>query len=83
MNCVTSGDIDVTGDTGLSINNWNGREIKTNKNSKKITVKPVYSNHPLDPDFVTVVDWWSLFKGTFMLQIKIGTMYKEVFAVGM
>ncbi len=33
-----------------------------------ITVKPVYNNHPWDPKFVAVVDWWSLFRGSFMIQ---------------
>ena len=31
------------------------------------TVKPVYNDHPRDPKVVTVVDRWSLFRGSFML----------------
>ncbi len=30
-------------------------------------VKPVYNDHPRDPNFVAVVDRWSLFRGRFML----------------
>jgi len=36
------------------------------------SVKPVYNDHPRDPKFVTVVDRWSLFRGSFM-KIEIGT----------
>ncbi len=32
------------------------------------TVKPVYNDHSRDPEFMAVVDRWSLFKGNFMLQ---------------
>jgi len=32
------------------------------------TVKPVYNDHPRDPKFVAVVDRWSLFRGSFVLQ---------------
>ena len=36
------------------------------------TVKPVYNDHPQDPNFVAVVDRWSLFRGNFMLwQVKM------------
>jgi len=31
------------------------------------TVKLVYNDHPRDPEFVAVVDRWSLFRGSFML----------------
>ena len=31
------------------------------------TVKPVYNDHTWNPKIVTVVDKWSLFRGTFML----------------
>ena len=34
----------------------------------RCTVKLVHSNHPRDPKLVTVVDKWSLFRGSFMLQ---------------
>ena len=32
------------------------------------TVKPEYNDHPRDPKFEAVVDRWSLFRGSFMLQ---------------
>ncbi len=37
------------------------------------TLKPVYNDHLWDPKFVAIVDRWSLFRGTFMLQkLKLG-----------
>ena len=47
------------------------------------TVKPVYNDHPRDPKVVTVVDRWSLFRGSFMLwKLKMvpqsGGRYSEV-----
>jgi hypothetical protein len=36
--------------------------------NEKSTAKPVYNDHPRDPKFVAVVDMWSLFRGSFMLQ---------------
>ena len=36
-------------------------------------VKPVYNDHPRDPEFVAVVDRWPLFRGSFMLcKLKLG-----------
>ncbi len=32
-------------------------------NEVKDTVKPVYNDHPWDPNTVAVVDRWSLFRG--------------------
>ncbi len=32
--------------------------------------KPVYNAHPRDPKIVAVVDMWSLFRGTFMLETR-------------
>jgi len=37
------------------------------RRNKWHTVKLVYNDHPWDPKFVAVVDWWSLFRGSFML----------------
>ncbi len=34
---------------------------------EKSTVKLVYNDHPRAPEFVVVVDRWSLFQGNFML----------------
>ncbi len=36
---------------------------------KKLNVqfKPVYNDHPQDPEFVAVVDGWSLFRSNFMI----------------
>jgi len=31
------------------------------------TVKLVYNDHPRDPEFLAVVDRWSLFRGNLML----------------
>jgi len=31
------------------------------------TVKLVYNDHPRDPEFLAVVDRWSLFRGNFIL----------------
>jgi hypothetical protein len=31
------------------------------------TVKPVYNDHPWDPEFMAIVDRWSLFRGTLIL----------------
>ena len=50
------------------------------------TVKHVYNDHPWDPKFVAVVDRWSLFRGTFMLQkFKMGPQnggrYRQVVAI--
>ncbi len=33
----------------------------------KSTVELVYNDHPRDPKIVTVVDRWSLFRGSFVL----------------
>jgi len=51
---------------------FGGTPIYMKKNPFKFliflhTVKPVYNGHPRDPNIVTVVDRWSLFRGTFML----------------
>ena len=35
--------------------------------SNACTVKPVYNDHPRDPEFVAVVERWSLFNGSFIL----------------
>jgi len=47
------------------------------------TVKPVYNDHPRDPEFVVVVDRWPLIRGSFMLyNLKLGLQntgrYSEV-----
>jgi hypothetical protein len=34
--------------------------------TNRSTVKPVYNDHHRDPKFETVIDKWSLFRGSFI-----------------
>jgi len=50
------------------------------------TVKPVYNDHPRDPEFVVVVDRWSQSRDGFMLYnpklgLKYGGRYSEVIVI--
>ncbi len=47
--------------------------VQWNSNTNMCTVKLVYNDHPWDPEFVAVIDRWSLFRGSFMLwKFKLG-----------
>ena len=51
------------------------------------TVKPVYNEHPREPKFVAVFDWWLLFRGSFvLLKVKMGPQNggrcRQVFVIG-
>ncbi len=38
-------------------------------NENVYTVKPVYKDHPREPKIVVFVDWWSLFRGSLVLEL--------------
>jgi hypothetical protein len=42
------------------------------------TVKPVYNDHPWDPEIVAVVDRWSLFRGNLCEKSPIWVLKIEV-----
>jgi len=48
------------------------------KNGFRNIVKPVYNDHPRDPTFVAIVERWSLFSCSFMLQNMILESQKVV-----
>ncbi len=47
---------------------YNGKRLNEFEKANLLhTVKPEYNDHPRNPKIVTVVDRWSLFRGSFVI----------------
>jgi hypothetical protein len=63
---ASAGRTSPTTDMSKSIYSLKLKVIELNYGREVSTVKPMYSDYNWDPKIVTVIDKWSLFRGSFI-----------------